>query len=49
MHSLTSRRPLSDAEERLHKAAKNGNCEEIRALAADGTDMSCPGSDWVRK
>ena len=48
MHSLISRRPLSDAEKRLHDAAKNGECDEIRALAADGTDMSSADLDNVR-
>ena len=47
--SFISRRPLSDAEKRLHEAAKNGNCDEIRALAAGGTDMSCTNPNYVRK
>ena len=46
--TLISRRPLSDAEERLHEAAENGKCDKIRALAADGTYMSCPDPDHVR-
>jgi len=41
-------RQLSDAEKRLHEAAKNGKCDEIRALAADGTDMSSADPDNVR-
>jgi len=49
MHSLIPRRPLSDAKKRLHEAAKNGECDEIRALAADGTDMSCPDPNNVRE
>jgi len=49
MHSLISRRPLSDAEMRLHEAAKNGKCDEILALAAAGTDMNCPDPDNVSK
>jgi len=49
MHPLISRRPLSDAEKRLHEAAKNGKCDEIKALAADETDMNCPDPNYVRK
>ena len=48
MHLFISCRPLLDAEKRLHEAAKNGKCDEIKALAADGTDMNCPGPDYVR-
>jgi len=49
MHALILCRPLSDAEKRLHEAAKNGKCDEIRALAAEGTDMSCRDPDNVRR
>ena len=48
MRSIMVRRPLSDAEKRLHEAAKNGECDVIRALAEDGTDMSCPDPYMVR-
>jgi len=40
---------LSDAEKRLHFAAKNGKYDEIRALAEDGTDMNCPDPHFVRE
>ena len=46
---MVSCRPLSDAEERLHEAAKNGKCDEIKELAAGGTDMSCPYPNYVRR
>jgi len=45
---LVLRRPLSDAEKRLHEAAENGKCDEIKALAADGTEISCPDPNYVR-
>jgi len=48
VHPLISRRPLSGAEKRLHEAAERGECDEIRALAADGTDMSSADPDNVR-
>ena len=38
---FTVDRSLSDAQKRLHEAAKNGDCEEIRALAAVGTYVNC--------
>jgi len=37
-----------DAEKRLHEAATNDKCEEIKALAAGGTYMSCPDTQNVR-
>ena len=37
-----------DADKRLHGAARSGECNMIKALAADGTDMNCPDPDDVR-
>jgi len=48
MYLLISRRPLSDAEKRLHEAAKSGKCDDIQVLAKDNINMSCPDPDDVR-
>jgi len=41
-------RSMSDAEKRIHEAAKNGECDDIRALTAAGTNVNCVDPDTVR-
>ena len=38
---------MTEAEQRLHEAAKNGECDNIRALAAGGADINCIDTDHV--